>query len=333
MSRVRWWSWVLLLAGLALFGFVLAGEPPVEVLAACRGAGPGILLVMAAPIVYYVLHTCGWLVLMPGLRPRFAPALRAYIASQALDELGGGVLGEPLKAFAVPGEDRTAGIGSVTLDNLSLLAAAAVFMLLGGGVLAWMDVDAISFARLAATLLVVLGGVLVLGVLFLLGPDLLGDRVAKRMPGGRLARFLGRYRDIALHNRAFLARRPGRFGLSVGLHVLAKAWVVVEVWLTLLVMDLYEPGRALWLGLGKQAVQITGAPIPAQAGVFTGTLTFLGEALGMAGAAALAVALVRRARSLLWIGIGLGLVRSSSAPKRSSTIPQPRTSRLPHSSP
>ncbi|MFH1530574.1 MAG: lysylphosphatidylglycerol synthase domain-containing protein [Pseudomonadota bacterium] len=306
---IRWWSGLLLVAGMGIFTLVLSRESPAEVLAACVGAGPGILVILITPIGFYVLHTWGWLILMPGRRPRFGPALRAYIASQALDELGGGLLGEPLKVFVVRDEDRTAGIGSVTLDNLSLLAALGLFLLLGGGVLAWLDIEAISFGRLGIAILGVLGGVAVLGVLFLLGPGLFRDRLPTRLRTPWMARFLDRFGEVAAHNRSFLARHPMRFAASVGLHVLAKAWIVFEVWLTLEIMGVYEPGRALWLGLGKQAAQVTGAAIPAQMGVFVGTLTFLGEALGMVGAVALAVALLRRARSLAWIGIGLALIR------------------------
>ncbi len=308
-SVVRWWSGLLLLAGLGLFVAILASSDLGAVLDACLGIGPDILLIMVAPLGYFVLHTWGWLLLITGQRPRFGRALRAYIASQALDELWGGLLGEPLKVFVVPGDDRTAGIGSVTLDNLALLASLAIFLLLGGGVLAWLDVEAISFGHLGVALLGLLGLGALLGVLLLLGPGLVGRRLASRFPGGVIAGFLERYREVARHNRIFLARHPGRFTGSIGLHVLAKIWVIFEVWLTLEIMGLYEPGRAIWLGLGKQAVQITGAPIPAQMGVFTGTLAFLGEALGIAASAALAVALLRRARSLVWIGVGLALIR------------------------
>ena len=308
----RWWSAILLLAGLVLFSLILARESPGEVLDACLSAGPGFLLILVAPLGYFILHTWGWLVLMPepGRRPSFGRALHAYVASQALDELGGGVLGEPLKVFVVPGEDRTAGIAAVTLDNLSLLAALGIYLALGGGILAMLDVQAISLGRFAPTVLGVLGAAAVIGALFLLGPDLLGRRVAAWFSWGAVTRFMDRYAAVARHNRAFLVRHPARFALSVWLHILAKAWIIVEVWITLVVMDLYEPGRAVWLGLGKQFVQLAGAAVPAQVGVFTGTLAYVAEGLGMVGSVALAVALVRRARSLVWIGIGLALVRS-----------------------
>ncbi len=311
------WSGILLLAGLVLFALILSRESPDEVMDACLTAGPGFLLILLAPLGYFVLHTWGWLVLMPGERPGFGAALHAYIASQALDELGGGVLGEPLKVFVVPGDDRTRGIAAVTLDNLSLLAALGIYLLLGGGLLALMDIEAISLGRYGPVVLGVLGASAGLGVLFLLGPDLVADRIAARWPGSAATRFLARFREVAAHNRAFLARHPARFALSIWLHILAKAWVIVEVWITLAVMDIYEPGRAVWLGLGKQFVQLTGAAVPAQVGVFTGTLAYIGEALGMAGSLALAVALLRRARSLVWIGIGLALVRSVR-PRRGS---------------
>jgi len=257
--------------------------------------------------------------LITGQRPRFGQALRAYIAAEALDDLWGGVLGEPLKVFVVPGKDRTAGIGSVTLDNLALFASLVIILLLGGGVLAWLNVEAISSRHLGVALLGLLGLGALLGVLLLLGPGRVGKRLASLFPGGIIAGFLERYREVARHNRNFLAQHPGRFAGSVGLHVLAKIWMILEVWLTLEVMGLYEPGRAIWLGLGMQVIHLTGTPIPAQIGVFTATLAFLGEALGIAASAALAVALLRRARSLIWIGVGLALIRGLGGSTGSGT--------------
>jgi hypothetical protein len=305
---IRWWSGLLLLAGIVLFALILARESPEEVLAACLTAGPGFLLVLIAPLGYFVLHTWGWLVLMPGRRPGFWKALHAYIASQALDELGGGVLGEPLKVFVVPGDDRTEGIAAVTLDNLSLIVSLGLYLGLGGLILSIMDVQTIPLGEFAPTVLGVLGAAAAIGALFLLGPELLGRRIAARLSWEALTRFLARYEEVAKHNRRFLVEHPMRFATSVWLHILAKAWIIVEVWITLQVMSLYEPGRAVWLGLGKQFVQLAGAPIPAQVGVFTGTLAYIGESLGMVGSVALAVALLRRARSLVWIVIGLALV-------------------------
>ncbi len=318
---LRWWSGLLLVAGIILFALILSRESPDEVLAACLTAGPGFLLVLIAPLGYFALHTWGWLVLMPGARPGFWKALHAYIASQALDELGGGVLGEPLKVFVVPG-DRTDGIAAVTLDNLSLIVSLGLYLGLGGLLLSAMDVRTIPLGEFAPTVLAVLGAAAVIGALFLLGPELLGRPIAARLSWGALTRFLARYEDVAKHNRRFLIRHPGRFAASVWLHILAKAWIIVEVWVTLQVMSLYEPGRAVWLGLGKQFVQLAGAPIPAQVGVFTGTLSYIGESLGMVGSVALAVALLRRARSLVWIVIGLVLVPSVSGSTGSGPAPR-----------
>ena len=306
---MRWWTGLLFLAGLGLFVAILASSDLDAVLDACLGAGPGILLIMIAPLGYFVLHTWGWLMLINGQRPRFGQALRAYVAAEALDDLWGGVLGEPLKVFVVPGKDRTAGIGSVTLDNLALFAALVIILFLGGGILAWLNVEAIFSRHLGAALLGLLGLGAALGVLLLLGPGRVGRRLASRFPGGAIAGFLDRYREVTLHNRNFLAQHTGRFAASVGLHILAKIWLILEVWLTLEIMGIYEPGRAIWLGLGMQLIHLTATPIPAQIGVFTGTLAFLGETLGMVASVALAVALLRRARSLVWIGVGLALIR------------------------
>ncbi|MFH1529237.1 MAG: lysylphosphatidylglycerol synthase domain-containing protein [Pseudomonadota bacterium] len=306
-ARIPGLTLVLLLLGLVLFGVLLVRAGLGDVWEASRAAGPGLLLILIAPLPYFLLHTWAWLLLMPGARPSFGTALHAYVAAQALDELGGGVLGEPLKVLVVPGDDRRRGIAAVTLDNLSLLVSLVLVLVLGGILMSMPGMRSLSTQRIIPAFLIVFGVGAALAVALLVGPGRLGAWLSHRFPGGRVAAFIAGHRDVAETNRTFLTQHPDRFALGTLLHTLAKICIVGEMGLTLAVLGLYHPETAVWLGFGKLAAMVVTAPVPAQVGALDGALAWIGESMGLAAPAAMAVALLRRARSLAWIAIGLGL--------------------------
>ncbi|MBM4371771.1 MAG: flippase-like domain-containing protein, partial [Deltaproteobacteria bacterium] len=265
---------------------------------------------LLAPAGCFLLHALGWLVLFPGPRPRLFVAFRTYVASQALDELGAGVLGEPLKVLAAPGGDRDAGLVAMALDNLALLGSLVLFLAVAaGGIAAWgAPGTTLRVAGGMALALAAGGGVV---ALLLAGPGALGDRLAARRPGGCIAALVSGHRRLARGSRAFLRDHPWRFLGSAGLHLGARLWVVGEVWVTLHLLGVADLEGALALSVGHQAVQVAGAPVPAQVGALEGTLAAVGEGLGLTPPVALAVALLRRGRSLSWIALGLALARGA----------------------
>ena len=88
-------------------------------------------------------------------------------------------------------------------------------------------------------------------------------------------------------------------------HYLGKLWLVVEIGL-----GLHFLGESAWpvagqLSLAWLAAAALGAPVPGQLGVVEAALTHTGRVLGIAAPSLLALALIRRLRSLLWLLVGL----------------------------
>ena len=139
-----WLSGALLLVGMAALVVLLRRVGAESVLRSIERVGPNFVWVLIAPVVGMVLHCCGWLVLLPkALRPRPAIALAAYVASQAGDELGAGVAGEPLKALVFRPGLRSSTFVALALDNGTHIVATAL-LLAGAAFLPWASTSLVS---------------------------------------------------------------------------------------------------------------------------------------------------------------------------------------------
>ncbi len=86
--------------------------------AALHRAGPGVLLLLLAPGVGNFVHMLGWRALLSrDVRPRIGRAFRIFVAAQAGNEFGLGVLGEAVKITAFPPDRRTEATKAVVLDS------------------------------------------------------------------------------------------------------------------------------------------------------------------------------------------------------------------------
>src|SRR5450432_3435282 len=95
-----------------------------------RHVGAGASLLLLAPIVGNFVHMVGWRGLLPSnARPGLGRSFAIFLAAQAGNELGLGVLGESLKVSELPGEHRAAAWRAMLLDNLSALAALLAVVL------------------------------------------------------------------------------------------------------------------------------------------------------------------------------------------------------------
>ena len=314
-----WLSGALLAAGVAALVVLLRRVGAEPVLRGIERVGPGFLLVIVAPIVGMALRCCGWLVLLPkSLRPRPAIAFAAYLASQAGDELGGGVAGEPLKALVFPPGVRSRTLVALALDNGTQLAATAL-LLAGAALLPWASPSLIS-ARICAwvgvaSLAVVLGAVLII----LVSP-------LRRMGTGssRAARF-ARGLDAA---RTTLLSQPRLVLGSVLLHLAGKLWIVAEMALLLGLLGL-SPALAPWLGAASLVASVLGAAIPGQMGAVEAAVFAACTALGVDAPTAMALVLLRRLRSGFWIALGLLLTRMVLAHGKGGTDSVRRQEREP----
>jgi hypothetical protein len=88
-------------------------------------------------------------------------------------------------------------------------------------------------------------------------------------------------------------------------HYVGKLWLVVEIGLGLYFLG--EPAfrHAGQLGLAWLGAAAVGAPVPGQLGVVEAALVHAGGVLGVSAPSLVALALIRRLRSLLWLLLGL----------------------------
>lgn len=287
------------MAGVAALVVLLRRVGAEPVLRSIERVGPNLAWVLLAPFVGMALHCCGWLVLLPkSLRPRPAIGFAAYVASQAGDELGAGVAGEPLKALVFHPCVRSRTIVALALDNGTHIAATAL-LLAGAAFLPWASTSLVSARTCAWAGATSLAIVLVAVLLILVAP------LRRWGTGsGRAARFV-RGLDAA---RTALLSQPRLVLGSVLLHLAGKLWIVAEMALLLALLGL-SPMLAPWLGAASVVASVMGAAIPGQMGVVEAAVFAACAALGVDAPTAMALVLLRRLRSGLWIALGLLLTR------------------------
>jgi hypothetical protein len=237
-----------------------------------RHIGAGASLLLLAPIVGNFVHMVGWRGLLPArARPGLGRSLAIFLASQAGNELGLGVLGESLKVSEFPSEHRAAAWRAMLLDNLTALAALlavvlSIALFLGG-----------VATQHALPRSVALGALVALGVVSLAGLGIWA-RKSSGSPHGLL--------------------------LAFAAHYLGKLWIVAEFALALALLGTVTLRSSAVLGLVSTLASAVGAAIPGQLGVLEAALKGSAASCGVGVGTLVSVALLRRARSMLWVALG-----------------------------
>jgi hypothetical protein len=237
-----------------------------------RHVGAGAALLLLAPLVANLVHTLGWRGLLPvEARPSLGRSLAIFLAAQAGNELGLGVLGESLKVSELPSQHRALAWRAMLLDNLTallaLLAAVLSFTLFLGG----------AAAQHPLPRSVVLGALAGLGV--------------------------GSFAGLGLWARRSSSSALGVL-LAFAAHYLGKLWIVAEFALVLALLGSVTLRSSAVLGLVSTLASAAGAAIPGQLGVLEAALKGSAATCGLAACTLVSVALLRRARSVLWVAFG-----------------------------
>jgi hypothetical protein len=300
LRSTGWLSGALLAAGVAALVVLLRRVGAEPVLRSLERVGPDFVLVLFAPLVAMVLHCWAWLMLVPkALRPRPMIAFAAYVASQAGDELGAGVAGEPLKALVFPPGVRSRTLVALALDNGTHIAATAL-LLAGAALLPWDSTSLVSARTCAWVGATILAAVLLAVLIILVAP------LRRWGTGSSRAARLARGLDAS---RVALLSQPRLVLGSVLLHLAGKLWIVAEMALLLLLLGL-NPALAPWLGAASVVASMLGAAIPGQMGAVEAAVFAACTALGVDAPTAMALVLLRRLRGGLWIALGLMLTRT-----------------------
>lgn len=293
------------LGGLALFVWAVHRAGAGEIVAGLRRVGWGFLLLLAVGGLRFLLRAEAWRLCMPReARLPVGQALRAFLAGDALGNVTplGPLASEPAKAFLVRHRLATReAVASLALDNL-LYAASIVGMVALGLVVLLATVPLPIGGREAAlaALLVLAAGTAI--ALRLIRRGIWRDRRGERP----------RWREALASARRTLLARAAAEGTPIGrilaLDALFHALAVLEVFLTLRWL-LGDGSATLALAIVFEAlnrvVTVVFKFVPFRVGVDEASAGALAALLAVSPAAGVTLAVVRKARNLVWAGIGL----------------------------
>ncbi len=312
MSRIKW---VGALIGVGLFVWILRHADLPVVWSHVRGLHWRFGIIVLWYAVIFGLDTLGWRsALSPDSqrRVRWNELFRTRLAGEALNYVTptAWVGGEPVKAYLLSkryGVPMTDGMASVVIAKTTFTLSMLVFIITGLVVTAATQPLPVAVWRWVWIILPTLTGLVALFVLvqfvrpFARGAGAIGPwapRWLRTIPE-KIHEW-----DEALVT--FYRQSPRRLVWSLTFHLLGWLAGVIEVYLTLRFLQVPVSLatawsiEALWLLL-KTGVFV----IPGSLGASEAIVSVVCAGLGLSPAAGLALGLVRRARELLWVGLGL----------------------------
>lgn len=329
---------LLLAVGLVLLGLLVVHLDGAEVLSHLVRAGWMLLPAFAAYVGGLVASAGAWRESLgtDGPRPSFSRVLAVFWAGHALNSTTTGVSGEWYKATVLSREvDGNRVVASLLV--YSYLTAVSILVTLVVGPLAcllWVDLPARVVAGVLVAGLVLCVGLLLLRVLLRRGLSTGLVRVGRRLRLLRRVDWHGieeRARRVDAHVGWFRSRHPGAYARAILFVGLARVTAVVELWLFLTALQPAEdPARTLFLAVLMQSVTQVVTTVanllPGDLGVTEASAALLFEVLGLDPAVGFSVALLRRLRRVLGIGVGLVLGGSLEASAPATRVSASETS-------
>lgn len=328
----RWLRPLLVLAGLAVVGYLVAQIGPGAIWSSFVTLGWRLPLVLAFPYALAgLVDTIAWRILVPGPVP-LGRVFRARLAGEAINLATPtmAVGGEPVKAFLLrPHVPLLDGLVSVIADKTTIVVGQIVF--LAGGLLA-----ARATLPPSSRLLPIMTGLLAVEIVAIGGFALVqasgglggGGRLLGRI-GARVGfggeRYLQGLGDL---DRALAALyRHGRRRLVASALVHAVAWASggLEIYIVLSLLGTPVPlATALIIESFAGGVKFASFMVPASLGALEGGYVAFFEAFGLAATSGLSFVLVRRLREMAWAGVGFLALGVSD---RARLLPRPEEPR------
>jgi hypothetical protein len=296
------------LVGLLLFSYVISSVGWSTIVDGIRRVGWGMVPILALAGVRFVLRAAAWrLCIPPHARLSLPQAFAAFLSGDSVGNVTplGLFASEPTKLFLIRHRLATREAVSSLAADFVIYSTSAVTMIVFGLTLLLATVPlSLGFREIVIAALVVLAGVLY-AVWRLLG----GSTQPERGPRPPWRARLATVRDSVM---AFAATHPERLWRVFVLDLAFQAVAVVEVFLTLRWLLPEPPSlvNAVIFSALDRAVIIAFKFVPFRLGIdeiATGGLA--GMLWGPAAAATgVALALIKKVRSIFWVGVGLMLI-------------------------
>lgn len=306
-------------AGVLLFAYTLRAAGLGAVIAGARAVGPGFVLVLVLSGVRHFIRAAAWRTCVePSERLRLRDAFVAFVTGDAIGNLTpfGPVASEGTKAVLVRPQLQSLGaISSIALENLFYGISVAVMVVVG----------ALAFiyafqpgTEIRAASLVTIASALVAGAsawwLLSRQPRVLsglGGWVVGRMPGSALTSRLESLRALEDRIHGFAGRNRRRVGRILFLEFAFHAGAVAEAYLLVILLVGHSPLaflQAVVLETVNRVITVVFKFVPLRVGVDEAGSGLLTGALGLGPAPGVTMAVIRKARTLIWSAVGIALL-------------------------
>lgn len=294
------------LVGLLLFAYAIRRVGWSNVLAGVSQVGWGIVPILALAGLRFVIRAAAWrLCIPPPVRPSLRQAFTAYLSGDAVGNVTplGLFASEPTKVFLVRHRLATREAAASLAVDLVVYSLSAVTMIVVGLMVLLATVPlGVGLREIVVAVLAVLAvGVFV--AVRMLGGTWRAERGERPPWRARLATL----RESVL---AFSAGHPARLWRVFFLDVLFQLVAVTEVFLTLHWLLPAPPtiAEAVVFSALDRAIIIVFKFVPLRIGVDEASAGGMALLLGWPPATGVALALVRKVRSVVWVGVGLALI-------------------------
>jgi glycosyltransferase 2 family protein len=313
-----WVKLAMVVIGTGLLATVLASIDIAQVLSLIGRIGWGFLLVLAVAALLFSADVASWLAVLPALPFNLRQGLwlwKVRLVGEMLNVTTplGGLGGEPAKGFILVkhrGLDARQTIASLLVARTSLLLSFLPFLGIGYALMLKEPALGRSFvAAVGVGSLLFAGGIL---GFFLVQRFRVASKLAAFFHRSRytagLERVLNEVRAVEDEIQRLYVFAPLRFGGALGLAFLG--WLLGALELFVISSLLGYPltaGEILIIEAIAQLVRQATGLIPGSLGATEGALLLLYGAFAGEPSVGVAVALVRRARELVWIAAGLAI--------------------------
>jgi|SoiMethySBSTD1v2_1073268.scaffolds.fasta_scaffold00981_8 lysylphosphatidylglycerol synthase-like protein len=311
------------LVGTLLFIYAIRSVGWAAVRSGIAGVGWGLLPILALAGLRFCLRAAAWRLCMPPhARLSFGQAFAAFLSGDAVGNVTplGLLASEPTKVFLIRHRLATRAAASSLAVDFVIYSISAVTMIAVGlsVLLASAEVPlTLRWREVIAGALIVLASGVFVGMRAVRGT---WDPARGERPPWRAR--LASLRESVM---AFSAGHPARLWRVFALDLTFQAVAVTEVFLTLQWLVPGKPptvAEAVMFSALDRAIIIAFKFVPFRLGVDEAAAGGMAALLGWPPATGVALALIKKLRSVAWVGVGLLLIAAHPSPAGPGTDPR-----------
>ena len=308
------------LIGLLLFAYFVRKAHVSQIIEGLKRLGFGFLLVLAISAIRQTVRSMAWVRCFEGpYQLRFRHAFAARVMGDALGNvipLASVAVAEPSKAaFVTDRVPLMASLSAIALENIFYSLSVALFIFSGTTALLLSfplpkPLRYASIAALIVTVLIVPIGYLVIRKRwkFLSGPMSFSHR--RGLARGWMEKTIPRAQTLEDRIYGFYARNRSRLLIIFLLEICFHFAGVLEIFTTLWFISPIAPTllTAFILESVNRVINVVFKFVPLRTGVDEAGTGMLSKVLGFTTAIGVTLAIVRKARDIVWSGIGVLLI-------------------------